>query len=212
MKIALYGSTGRIGTRILNEALARGHQVTAIVRDAAHVADKRPNLEFKTGDVLKPESVAIATKGADVVISAYGPGAGDAEQIAKAAESLVEGVGVGANKPMRLIVVGGAGALEVAPGVQLVDTPNFPPAYKKLALAHREALDILRKASIDWTYAAPSAEIDERTRTGHFRIGTDQLLVDQNGRSWISMEDFAAAILDEVEKPRFRQKRFTVGY
>jgi putative NADH-flavin reductase len=165
LKIALYGSTGRIGTRILNEALARGHQVTAIVRDAAHMADKRPNLEFKTGDVLKPESVAIATKGAEVVISAYGPGAGDADQIAKAAESLVEGVG--ANQPMRLIVVGGGGALEVAPGVQLVDTPNFPPAYKKLALAHRDALDVLRKASIDWTYAAPSAEIDEGTRTGH---------------------------------------------
>jgi putative NADH-flavin reductase len=174
------------------------------------MADKRPNLEFKTGDVLKPESVAIATKGADVVISAYGPGAGDADQIAKAAQSLIEGVGT--NQPMRLIVVGGAGAMEVAPGVQLVDTPNFPPAYKKLALAHRDALDILRKAPIDWTYAAPSAEIDEGTRTGHYRIGTDQLLVDQNGRSQISMEDFAAAILDEVEKPRFKQKRFTVGY
>jgi putative NADH-flavin reductase len=210
LKIALYGSTGRIGTRILNEALARGHQVTAIVRDAAHMSDNRPNLEFKTGDVLKPESVAIATKGADVVISAYGPGAGDADQIAKAAESLVEGVG--ANQPMRLIVVGGAGSLELAPGVQLVDTPNFPPAYKKLALAHREALDILRKAPIDWTYASPPAEIDEGARTGHYRIGTDQLLVDQNGRSQISMEDFAAAILDEVEKPRFARKRFTVGY
>jgi putative NADH-flavin reductase len=194
----------------LNEALARGHPVTAIVRDAAHMSDNRPNLEFKTGDVLKPESVAIATKGADVVISAYGPGAGDADQIAKAAESLVEGVG--ANQPMRLIVVGGAGSLELAPGVQLVDTPNFPPAYKKLALAHREALDILRKAPIDWTYASPAAEIDEGTRTGHYRIGTDQLLVDQNGRSQISMEDFAAAILDEVEKPRFARKRFTVGY
>jgi hypothetical protein len=210
LKIALYGSTGRIGTRILNEALARRHQVTAIVRDAAHMSDNRPNLEFKTGDVLKPESVAIATKGADVVISAYGPGAGDADQIAKAAESLVEGVG--ANQPMRLIVVGGAGSLELAPGVQLVDTPNFPPAYKKLALAHREALDILRKAPIDWTYASPPAEIDEGARTGHYRIGTDQLLVDQNGRSQISMEDFAAAILDEVEKPRFARKRFTVGY
>jgi len=210
LKIALYGSTGRIGTRILNEALARGHQVTAIVRDAAHMSDNRPNLEFKTGDVLKPESVAIATKGADVVISAYGPGAGDADQIAKAAESLVEGVG--ANQPMRLIVVGGAGSLELAPGVQLVDTPNFPPAYKKLALAHREALDILRKAPIDWTYASPPAEIDEGARTGHYRIGTDQLLVDQNGRSQISMEDFAAAILDEVEKPQFARKRFTVGY
>ena len=210
MKTARFGSTGRIGSRILNEALERGHQVTAIVRDAAHAANTRPNLEFKTGDVLKPESVAAATRGSDVVISAYGPGAGDANQIATAAQALVEGVG--ANQPMRLVVVGGAGALEVAPGVQLVDTPNFPPAYKKLALAHRDALDIVRKAPFDWTYASPSAEINEGTRTGTYRIGKDQLLVDQKGRSNISMEDFAVAVLDEVEKPQHSRARFTVGY
>ena len=105
MKIALYGSTGRIGRRILNEALSRGHEVTAIVRDASHSNQSRPHLEFKTGDVLKPESVVAATKGNNVVISAYGPGAGDANQITAAAKSLVEGVG--ANQPMRLVVVGG---------------------------------------------------------------------------------------------------------
>jgi len=210
LKIALFGSTGSIGSRILSEALARGHQVTAIVRDAAHVGNKRPNLEFKTGDVLKPESVAAATRGSDVVISAYGPGTGDANQIATAAQALVEGVG--ANQPMRLIVVGGAGALKVAPGVQLVDTPDFPPAYKKLALAHRDALDILRKAPLDWTYASPSAEINPGARTGKFRIGKEQLLVDKNGRSEISMEDFAVAVLDEVEKPQHSRARFTVGY
>jgi putative NADH-flavin reductase len=210
LKIALFGSSGHIGSRILNEALARAHQVTAIVRDATRQTDKRPNLEYKTGDVLKPESVAAATKGNDVVISAYGPGAGDANQIATAAQSLVEGVG--ANQPMRLIVVGGAGALEVSPGVQWLHTPNFPPAYKKLALAHRDAFEIIRKATFNWTYVSPSAEIDAGVRTGRFRIGTDQLLVDANGKSSISMEDFAAAILDEVEKPKFSRARFTVGY
>ncbi len=210
MKIALFGSTGRIGTRILNEALGRGHKVTAIVRDASQQTVKRPNLEYKTGDVLKPESVAIATKGSDAVISAYGPGAGDANQIVTAAQALVEGVGT--NHPMRLIVVGGAGSLEVSPGVQLVDTPDFPPAYKKLALAHRDALEIIRKAPFDWTYVSPSAEIDEGSRTGHFRTGANQLLVDSSGRSRISMEDFAVAILDEVEKPKFSRARFTVGY
>jgi putative NADH-flavin reductase len=210
LKIALFGSTGRIGTRILNEALGRGHKVTAIVRDASQQTVKRPNLEYKTGDVLKPESVAIATKGSDAVISAYGPGAGDANQIVTAAQALVEGVGT--NHPMRLIVVGGAGSLEVSPGVQLVDTPDFPPAYKKLALAHRDALEIIRKAPFDWTYVSPSAEIDEGSRTGHFRTGANQLLVDSSGRSRISMEDFAVAILDEVEKPKFSRARFTVGY
>jgi putative NADH-flavin reductase len=113
---------------------------------------------------------------------------------------------------MRLIVVGGAGSLEVSPGVQLVDTPDFPPAYKKLALAHRDALEIIRKAPFDWTYVSPSAEIDEGSRTGHFRTGANQLLVDSSGRSRISMEDFAVAILDEVEKPKFSRARFTVGY
>jgi putative NADH-flavin reductase len=210
LKIALFGSTGRIGTRILNEALGRGHKVTAIVRDASQQTVKRPNLEYKTGDVLKPESVAIATKGSDAVISAYGPGAGDANQIVTAAQALVEGVGT--NHPMRLIVVGGAGSLEVSPGVQLVDTPDFPPAYKKLALAHRDALEIIRKAPFDWTYVSPSAEIDEGSRTGHFRTGANQLLIDPGGQSRISMEDFAVAILDEVEKPKFSRARFTVGY
>jgi putative NADH-flavin reductase len=209
LKIALFGSTGRIGSRILNEALERGHRVTAVVRDASQQTAK-PNLSFRTGDVLKPESVAIATEGNDVVISAYGPGAGDANQITTAAKALLEGVG--ANQPMRLIVVGGAGGLEVKPGVQLLDAPGFPPAYKKLALAHRDALEVIRQAPFDWTYVSPSAEIDEGARTGRFRTGTDQLLVDQQGRSSISMEDFAVAILDEVENPNFSRARFTVGY
>ncbi len=176
------------------------------MRDASQQTVKRPNLKYKTGDVLKPESVAIATKGNDVVISAYGPGAGDANQIVTAAQALVEGVGT--NQPMRLIVVGGAGSLEVSPGVQLVDTPDFPPAYKKLALAHRDALEIIRKAPFDWTYVSPSAEIDEGTRTGKCRTGTNQLLVDPSGQSRISMEDFAVAILDEVEKPEIQRRAF----
>lgn len=210
MKIALIGSTGKIGGRILNEALARGHQLTAIVRDATKMPDRRPNILYKTGDVLKPESVVAATQGNEVVISAYGPGAGDANQIATAAKSLVEGLTT--NQPMRLVVVGGAGSLEVAPGKQLVDTPDFPVAWKKASLAQREALEILRQAPLDWTYVSPSAEINPGTRTGKYRIGTDQLLVDANGKSHVSMEDYAAAILDEIEKPRFSRRRFTVGY
>jgi putative NADH-flavin reductase len=184
--------------------------VTAIVRDATKMSRSKPNLEFKTGDVLKPESVVVATKGNDVVISAYGPGAGDANQIATAAKSLIEGVA--ANQPMKLVIVGGAGSLEAAPGVQLVDTPDFPAAYKKPALAHRDALEIIRRAPFDWTYVSPSAEINEGTRTGQYRIGTNQLLLDASGQSHISMEDFAAAVLDEVEKPQFSRSRFTVGY
>lgn len=209
-QIAIFGSTGKIGKRILDEALSRGHHVTAIVRDATQHLDNRPNLEFKPGDVLKPESVAVATAGNDVVVSAYGPGAGDPQQIVTAAQALLEGLAT--HQPMRLIVVGGAGSLEVAPGVQLVDTPDFPSAWKSAALAHREALDVYRKSKLDWTYASPAHVIEPGKRTGKYRIGTDQLLKDEKGESRISMEDYAKAIVDEIEQPRFRQQRFTVAY
>lgn len=210
MKIALFGSTGRIGRRILDEALSRGHSVIAVVRDATVMQSENGKVEYRTGDVLKPESVTVATKGADAVISAYGPGAGDADQITTAAKSLIEGTA--ANGQPRLIIVGGAASLEVAPGQQLLDTPGFPPAYKKTAEAHRSALDVLKTSAVDWTYVSPSAEILPGKRTGKYRTGRDFLLVDESGKSRISMEDFAAAILDEIEKPQFRRTRFTVGY
>ena len=208
--IALFGSTGRIGQRILREALARGHKVTAIVRDATRAPDGTPNLEFKPGDILKPESVVAATNGHDVLVSAYGPRAGDAKQIVTAAKSLVEAAG--SMQPMRLIVVGGAGSLEVAPGVQLVDTPDFPTASKASALAHRDAFEVYWKTGLDWTFVSPAAIVEPGARTGRYRIGTNQLVVDHEGKSRISIEDFAVAILDEIEQPRFRCKRFTVGY
>jgi len=210
LNIALYGTTGRIGRRILNEALSRGHHLIAITRDASTAHSENSNIEFRTGDVLKPESVAAATRGADVVVSAYGPGAGDADQITVAARSLVEGLA--ANQPMRLLVVGGAGSLEVSPGLELLDTPEFPPAHKKAARAHRNALAILAKCPFNWTCVSPSADIKEGIRTGSYRIGTSQLLFDEYGTSRISMEDFAVAIVDEVERPRFSRMRFTVGY
>lgn len=209
-KIALFGSTGRIGQRILSEALSRGHEVTAIVRDATRNSDKRPNLSFKPGDVLKPESVAVATVGQDVVVSAYGPGAGDPKQVVTAAESLIEGVST--HQPMRVIVVGAAGSLEVSPGVEPVDTPDFPSDWKGIALAQREALAVYRKSAIDWTYVSPAAFIEPGKRTGQYRTGTEQLLTDGEGESRISMEDYAKAILDEIENPRFRRQRFTVAY
>jgi putative NADH-flavin reductase len=208
--IALFGSTGRIGQRILHEALARGHKVTAIVRDATRASGGTPNLEFKPGDILKPESVVAATNGHDVLVSAYGPRAGDAKQIVTAAKSLVEAAG--SMQPMRLIVVGSAGNLEVAPGVQLVDTPDFPAAWKASALAHRDAFEVYRSAGVDWTFVSPAAMIEPGARTGHYRVGSEQLVVNLEGKSRVSIEDFAVAIVDEIEQPRFRCKGFTVGY
>jgi uncharacterized protein len=159
---------------------------------------------------LKPESVALSVRGNDVLVSTYGPGAGSSDQVVTAAKSLVEGVA--AEQPMRLIAVNGAGSLEVSPGVQLMDTLDFPHAWKKISCAHRDALDVFRTATFDWVCISPPAFIEPGVRTGRYRTGTDQLIVDGNGKSWISMEDFAVAVVDEIENPRFHRQRFTVGY
>jgi putative NADH-flavin reductase len=160
---------------------------------------------------LESGSVAATVAGHDVVISAVGPRNGESpKMIVEAARSLIEGLNAAGVR--RLVVSGGAGSLEVAPGVQIVDTPEFPAAWKPVALAHREALGILRASSLDWTYLSPANEIVPGERTGHYRTGTDQLIVDTKGKSLISMEGYAMAALDEVEKPRFVRRRFTVAY
>jgi uncharacterized protein len=212
-KIMLIGSSGMIGQRILHEALNRGHHVTALVRDTSGTGEHRAELDYHTGDIFKPETVATAAVDHDVVVSAYGTGTGDPNLVVKAAHSLIEALTRA--EPIRLIVVSGAGNLEVKPGVQLVDTPDFPKEWKVIALAHREALDVYRKAGMaefDWTAVSPAALIAPGTRTGKYRTGTDQLLVDDNGKSYISAEDFAVAIVDEIEHPHFQGERFTVAY
>jgi putative NADH-flavin reductase len=211
--IVLFGSTGMIGQRILAEAASRGHKVTAVVRETSRTGEHRANLSYRTGDIFKPDQIMAAAVDHDVVVSAYGPGTGDPNLIVKAAHSLIEGLT--RVEPIRLIAVSGAGSLEVKPGVQLVDTPDFPPMWKPAALAHREAIEVYRKAGFaefDWTAVSPSAVIEPGTRTGHYRTATDQLIVDAKGVSRISAEDFAVAIVDEIENPKFDGERFTVGY
>jgi putative NADH-flavin reductase len=211
--IVLFGSTGMIGQRILAEALSRGHNITAMLRETSRTGEHRANLSYRTGDIFNPGDIAAAAVDHDVVVSAYGPGTGDASLIVKAAHSLIEGLT--RVEPIRLIAVSGAGSLEVKPGVQLVDTPDFPAAWKPVALAHREAIEVFRKAGFaefDWTAASPSAVIEPGARTGHYRTATDQLIVDAQGKSRISAEDFAVAIVDEIENPKFIEKRFTAGY
>ena len=210
MKIALIGASGTVGQRILQEALTRGHQVAAIVRDPARITQKDEKLCVVTGDLQNGESISKAVAGYDVVISAYGPSHGAENTMMAMAQKLIDAVkqaGV-----QRLLIVGGAGSLEVAPGLQLVNSPNFLEAWKPVALAHGEALEVYRKADLDWTYFSPAAMFQPGERTGAFRIGTDQLVVDEKGESRISTEDYAVAMLDEVEKPRFIRKRFTIAY
>lgn len=212
--IVLIGSTGMIGQRILHEALERGHRVTAVVRDTSRTGEQRPNLDYRTGDIFKPDTITAAAVDHDVVVDAYGPGqTGDPNLLVKAARALIEALT--RVEPIRLIAVSGAGSLEVKPGLQLVDTPDFPPAWKAMALAHREALDVYRKAGFagfDWTAVSPPALIEPGARTGHYRTATDQLIADDKGKSYISAEDFAVAAVDEIENPRFKGQRFTVGY
>jgi putative NADH-flavin reductase len=214
MKIALFGANGTIGQRILREALDRGHEVTAIVRDPSRFDKTSEKLSLVAGDIADPSGIAGVVKGHDVVISAVGPKLpdGDPQIVVEAARSLLEGVERAGVK--RLLVVGGAGSLEAAPGVQIVDTPDFPAAWKPVALAHRDALDLYRNAQtdLDWTYLSPAALIQPGERTGKYRIGGDQLLVDERGESRISVEDYAVALLDEVENPRHIRLRITVAY
>lgn len=209
MNIALIGATGTIGQRILKEALDRGHQVTAIVRTPAKVTVSHPNLTVVTGDIFKADGLASLVKGHDILVSAYGP-PGDPGALADLTRTLIEAVKISGID--RLLAVGGAGSLEVAPGVQIVDTPGFPEAWKPIALAHRNALGILRESDINWTSFSPAGVIEPGERTGKFRLGTEQLVTDENGNSKISAEDYAIALLDEVENPQHIRARFTAAY
>jgi putative NADH-flavin reductase len=213
MKIVLIGATGFVGSAILNEALARGHEVTAVTRDPkklpTHIA-----LHTQHIDVYDLNQIAQLVRGHAAVISAFNPGWNNADiynlQL-KGTRAIIDGVKKAGVK--RLLFVGGSGSLEVKPGVQGVDLPGFPAQYKQGALATREALNLLRQErSLDWTVLSPSADLSPGQRTGVFRLGTDQLLRDANGESRISLEDFAMAMIDEVEQPQHVGRRFTVGY
>ena len=212
MKIAIFGATGNIGSHVVTEALNREHDVTAIVRHPENYTLERPHLRVAKGDIFDSQDVEAAVFDHDAVVSAYNFTKGSTPStIVEVAVPLINGLKQAMVK--RLIVVGGAGSLEIAPGLQLVDSPDFPEAFKAAALAHRDALKVYQKElELEWTYISPSAYIEPGERTGNFRTGKDQLLVDEHGRSHISMEDFAVAIIDEIMNPQHIRERFTVGY
>jgi putative NADH-flavin reductase len=212
MKIAVFGATGNIGSRVVTEALNRGNDVTSIVRHPEDYTVIHPRLRVARGDLFKTQDVEAAVFDHDAVVCAYNFTKGSTPStFTEITVPLLNGLKQANVK--RLIIVGGAGSLEVAPGVQAVDTPEFPEAYKPAALAHREALKIYQKEKeLEWTYISPSAEIMPGERTGNFRMGKNQMLFDEQGRSYISMEDFAIAVIDEIMNPQHIRERFTVGY
>jgi putative NADH-flavin reductase len=209
MKVALYGSTGKAGSCILMELVSRGHRVTAIARNPAKLQGIT-GISTKQDDLSDAGKVAVAIQGADAVISAYGPPQDNTEEIVDVTQRLVEAVKQ-AGRP-RLLVVGGAGGLNVAPGVSLLDSGYLPDAYKPIAKSHVRALEVLRASDIDWTYLAPAAYFEPGDRTGKFRLGKDELIANEKLESRISMEDYAIALVNELEKPEHRQQRFSVGY
>jgi putative NADH-flavin reductase len=203
MKIAVIGASGNAGSRITAELAGRGHAVTAIARHPEKIATQA-NVTVKPGDVLDQAGLARLLAGhAAAISSVHFLDSDPAKLIGAASESKIG----------RYLVVGGAGSLEVAPGVRLVTKPGFPVAYKAEAEKGAAFLDLLRaEKELNWTFLSPSALFVAGIRTGKFRLGSDQLLTAADGKSWISFEDFAVALADEIEHPAHIRQRFTVGY
>jgi len=203
MKIAVIGASGNAGSRISSELARRGHSVTAIARHPEKIA-AQANVTLTKGDVMDQAGLARLLAGHDAAISSVHFLASDPAKLIGAAKE---------SKVGRYLVVGGAGSLEVAPGVRLVTTPGFPVAYKAEAEKGAAFLDLLRaETELNWTFLSPSALFTAGERTGKFRLGNDQLLTAADGKSSISFEDFAVALADEIERPAHIRQRFTVGY
>jgi len=213
MNIALIGATGFVGAALLEELLSRGHQVRALQRDTAKLA-ARPGLEVRAVDVLTAADLAAELTSVDAVVSAFNAGWANPNLY----EDFLRGSDAIANAArqagVRLIAVGGAGSLFIAPGQQLVDSPAFPAEWKSGALAAREMLTRLRadKTALDWTLVSPAMHLEPGPRTGSFRIGGEAPVFDAQGESRISVADLAAAIVNELEAPQHRRARFTAGY
>lgn len=210
MKLIIFGATGKIGQAVMREALRRKYEVTAVVRNRFKFNEKHELLTIVEGDLQKPDSIASIIAGHEVVISAYGPKFGAEKELVEVARTLVEGVREGGAE--RLVIVGGAGSLKTDEGITLMESEGFPEELKPLAKAHQDAFEIFAASDLDWSYLSPASIIEPGRRTGNFRIGTDRLIVDEEGHSRISVEDYAVALLDEVDDPYFSRSRFTVAY
>lgn len=216
MKVALIGASGFVGKAILTELSNRGHEVLAIVRNPETITEEG-SVTAVAADALDANEVAKAVKGREAVVSAYNAGWTNPDlynDFLKGSQAIQEGVKEAGVK--RLLVVGGGGSLYVAEGVQLVDTPEFPQEFKAGASAARDYLNILQEEKeLDWTFLSPAIEMHPGTsgeRKGTYRTGLDNPLFDANGRSAISVEDYAVAIVDELENPKHIRQRFTIAY
>ncbi|KQO23785.1 NAD(P)-dependent oxidoreductase [Acidovorax sp. Leaf78] len=213
MNIALIGATGFVGSALLDELLQRGHRVTVLARNPGKLT-ARERLTVVAADAQDAAQIAQAAAGHDAVVSAYNPGwtvPDIHDQFLKGTRAIIDGTKQAGVR--RLLVVGGAGSLFVAPGVQLVDTPEFPAEWKQGALAAREALNWIRtENTLDWTFLSPPILLAPGERTGKYRLGTEAPLMNGDAPGGISVTDLAVAIADELETPRHVQQRFTVAH
>jgi len=214
MHITVFGAAGGVGSRVVGEACARGHRVTAVSRDAARLRGLPDGVEVRAGDATDSDAVAELSAGRDLVISATRPGAGREDELVAVAEGLLAGL---ARAGVRLLVVGGAGNLTV-PGTHgrtVMQMPDFPDDWLPIALAcdaQWRVFEARAAGPVDWAYLSPPAVLEPGDRRGIYRVGTDELLTDAQGSSCISMEDLAVALLDEAERPKHHRTRFTVAY
>lgn len=212
MRITVFGATGEVGRRVVNEPLARGHEVTGVARDPVRLRELPAAAHARAGDIASVDDVVALSDGQDVVISATRPAAGKESDHVTIAKALLAGL---ARTGVRLLLVGGAASLTVpgTGGATVLDTPDFPPEWRSIALACNAQLEACRaEANVDWAYLSPAALLQPGDRTGHYRLGRDELLTDNHGDSTISMEDLAVALLDEAEQPTHHQTRFTAAY
>lgn len=209
MNIVVYGATGNSGSEIVKELLARGYKVTGVARNVEKLQGIA-GVTAKSDDLTDVDKIAAVIRGADVVVSAYQPPADNTDKLIDVTKLQIEAVKK-ADGP-RLIVVGGAGQLEVAPGVTLIKSGHLPEAYMPIAISHEKAAEVLKSSDIDWTYIAPAAYFVPGERTGKYRSGTNNLITDEKGESRISFADYAIALVDEIEKPKHERKLFSVGY
>jgi uncharacterized protein len=213
MKLAIIGANGKIGSRITEEALNRGHSVTGIARNPDS-GIKNERVKWVKADALDTQQLASIISGADALISAFGIDWSRPETyplFTDVAYSILAAAKIAGVR--RILIVGGAGSLEVAPGTQLVDTDGFPEAWKQGASEQRKSLKVFYgETDLEWTFFSPAIMIEPGPRTGKFRLGKDNPVFDEKGNSDISYDDYAMAMIDELENPRFIRQRFTIGY
>jgi putative NADH-flavin reductase len=209
MNVVVYGATGHSGSEIVKELVRRGHKVTAVARKVDSLKEQ-PGVTAAADDLSNVDAIAAIIKGADAVVSAYAPPTDQTDVLVDVTRRQIEAVKK-AGGP-RLLVVGGAGLLEVAPGVTLIQSGHLPAEYLPIANSHEKALGILRASDINWTYLSPAAYFVPGERTGKFRLGTKELIADAKGESKISFADYAIALVDEIERPAHERASFSVGY